>query len=204
MDAAGIAALDGVPAATAKRLERYAVAIDQAYSGATKNMLSICRLLSEAHAELSNHGDGTFVAWVESRCQISKRSAFRYLAIHRTFGDEDCASLAQSAPIEALEFLARDTTPEAAIEAAKELAESGERITLAKAKELVANETLDGTTDDEWCLADAILKVDTVVDRLLKEWPQECHATLGQKLIAAGEWISKEGAEQECSLKESA
>lgn len=124
-------------------VEEYAVAIDKAKCQGIELIFEIGRNLKSAHDQLAHHGDGTFVRWVESRCGISKRTAFRYLAICEAFDGQDCAKLAQTSTAEALEYLARDSSPEEAVEDAMKVVDNGERLTLAKAKELVGKYVVD-------------------------------------------------------------
>lgn len=65
----------------------------------------------------------SFGAWAESRCGISKSTAYNLIAIATTFTKGDRESLSQSSTAEALYFLSRDTTPEDAITEAVERAE---------------------------------------------------------------------------------
>lgn len=128
---------DDLPKPTVRKLESCAVNIEKLRSKGVELIFAMGRELKIAHDELANHGDGCFVKWCKERCGISKSTAFNYLSAVDVFGDKDCPSLGRTFTAEALYHLARDTTPQDAIDKAIEAAEKGERITLPKAKQII-------------------------------------------------------------------
>ena len=131
------AAEDAELAAVDKRIESYAVEIDDWKITSTEAILGIGQCLKEAHNLLSGSGrDGRFAPWVESRCGFSRRTAYRYLDVYRVFGTK-CASLSHFTH-EALYLLSAESTPAEVTEEAILLAGQGERITSQRAKQLRA------------------------------------------------------------------
>lgn len=143
---------ESLSAPASRKLERCAVAIDKANAKGIELIFEIGKQLQIAHDELANHGDGTFGKWCVERCGMSKRQAYRFLNINEVFGTHKqlvCAGPAQTFDVQALEYLSREVTPEDAIADAIKAAKKGERITLARAKEFVAEYTVDEYAVDE-------------------------------------------------------
>jgi len=101
------------------------------------NVLEIGRALTDAQDLLADHAGGAFGKWVKQSCKFSKRSAYRYMSAHLTFGG--CATVAQRRfEPSTMYLLANDSTPSAAVTEAIEFAESGETVTGKIAKQLIA------------------------------------------------------------------
>lgn len=202
-----------LPTDCRKKLDGYAKAIAKAKARGVEALLEIGRQLKLAHLELANRGNGTFGKWVKECCGITHASALNQINAWEAFGEKSSSNDLKNIQASALYFLARDTTPEEAIEAAVEQAESGERITLKKAKELVARcekacqETADAPdASDESeelpdyvkrlqpyeSLSDAIEALDAAIAAIYLRWPPEYMAVLGDKLVSLGEelhWV---------------
>ncbi len=153
MDApAPITLYESLPATTNRKLERCAVAINKATAKGIELIFEIGQQLRIAHDELANHGDGTFGKWCVERCGMTYRCARQYLDVVEVFGERKqlvCEPGSQSFDAKALYYLSREVTPEDAIEDAIKAAKKGERITLAKAKEFVAEYTVEQSEQDE-------------------------------------------------------
>ena len=100
-------------------------------------MLEMGKAIGDAHDILANHKGGTFGAWVEAECGISKRSAYNYMLAAKRF--KGCASLAQlkQYTAEAIYTLSADSAPPEAIKKAEKLVEKGVKITEKVAKSLL-------------------------------------------------------------------
>jgi hypothetical protein len=108
--------------------------IQKAKESAARTLIEIGEMLATAQEQFANHGDGVFQQWLESECGFSKRTAYRYLAVHREF--KDCAKLAQMED-SALYALSEKSTPKKAVREALKLADKGQKITHAAAKKLI-------------------------------------------------------------------
>ncbi len=94
--------------------------------------------LEKARARLANYKNGTFRAWVEERCGISKSSAYRMIDAARNIPKEYRPTVGRYIDASALYVLSVDSCPEDATEEAIRLAaEEGERITKKRAGELI-------------------------------------------------------------------
>lgn len=122
--------------ADSRELANIAKAVRKASDAHVKSAFEIAEHLDRAHEVLAKHGNGTFGAWVEAECGISRRTAENYRRL-LTLGDGVRERLSQTCTLEALYMLARDKTSEDVIEAVVEKAEAGERIT-AKAVKAIA------------------------------------------------------------------
>lgn len=102
---------------------------------ATENITLIGEAL---HATKQRLGHGQWLSWLEHEFQWSDRHARTMISVYEwaKCKSENFSNL--SIDMSALYLLARQSTPEAARDAAVELAKSGERVTHAKAKELIA------------------------------------------------------------------
>jgi len=101
------------------------------------NVLTIGQALTDAQDLLADHAGGAFGKWVKQSCGFSKRTAYRYMSAHLTFGS--CATMSQRRfDISTMYLLANDSTPSAAVTEAIEIAESGETVTGKTAKQLIA------------------------------------------------------------------
>jgi hypothetical protein len=169
-----------------KALEQHAKAIDAAKIKTVESIFEIGKHLKAAHDLLANHGDGVFCKWVNERCGFTPRSARNYMGVVDAFDGKDWERLSQSCTAEALYLLSRDTTPEDCIDDAIAAAESGERITLRKAKELAEKYTVgEATESDEpeaWALYPCIEKLHTYVERMYERWPKDDLPALPGKL----------------------
>jgi hypothetical protein len=140
----------GLPAPTSSVLERCAGVIECARIKTVETIFDIGVQLQIANDELAHHGDGIFGKWVVQRCRMSRSAAHDAMKVVQVFGEHKqivCPPGGQTLDVKALGFLARDTTPEAAIKDALQLAARGERVTLAKAKRLVATYTVESESN---------------------------------------------------------
>jgi len=119
------------------RLKALARQISGSKKKLVANVLAIGEALTEAQDLLASHHGGAFGKWVKQSCGFSKRTAYRYMSAHLTFGS--CATMSQRRfDISTMYLLANDSTPSAAVTEAIELAESGETVTSKTAHQLIA------------------------------------------------------------------
>ena len=95
-------------------------------------VVDIGRRLIAVHEML---GMNIFWTWVEAEFQWSRGTASEYMSASRIFGKVDCLKMFNAT---ALYELARQKVPDNAVEDAIAYAETGVRITKAKAKEIIA------------------------------------------------------------------
>jgi hypothetical protein len=101
---------------------------------ATSHFMEVAKMIDSAHSELASVGrGGRFAEWCESKCDISKSAAYRYLAVHKAFGNSPKLGLLN--PVSLIE-LSASSVPESAREEAAELS-LVEPITQAKAKAII-------------------------------------------------------------------
>jgi predicted transcriptional regulator len=187
-----------VPDHVQRRVEKLAKQIDKAKASHLQSGFLAGDLLGQVQDELSKHGNGTFCEWVESRCGITKKTAYNLIAIAKAFTKEVRVSLTQTSTAEALYFLARDTTPEEAITEAVERAERGERITLPKAKQIVAEFTGDDEPStppepEELDILDAAARLDAAISKVAGVWPAVASEALADKLESVARDIRRTG-----------
>ena len=212
--------LDGLPADCRRQVEGFARAIDKARAKATAEIFEIGEKMQAARAALANHKNGLFGRWVVERCGMTRKSAENYISVFEAFGGEKyCERLSQYATAEALYLLARDSTPEAAIGVAVEATEAGERITLKRAKAIIADASkvvdeekdLEGEAgaeaEDEAdelpdyvkrlqpyeSLTEAIEALNTAVAAIYLRWPQEYIVALSDRLQSLSEELQEKG-----------
>jgi hypothetical protein len=80
-------------------------------------------------------GNGKFVEWLGSELRWSERTAYNFIGVHAKSASANFAL--ENVAASALYLLAAPSTPPAAIQAAKEIADSGEEVTHTVAKEIV-------------------------------------------------------------------
>ncbi|HKX30634.1 MAG TPA: DUF3102 domain-containing protein [Blastocatellia bacterium] len=80
-------------------------------------------------------GNGKFVEWLHSELRWSERTVYNLIAVWQRFHGENLAL--ENVAASALYLLAAPSTPAEAVEAAKQLANSGEQVTHGVAKEIV-------------------------------------------------------------------
>jgi hypothetical protein len=101
-----------------------------------KNALALGEAITAAHEVLATAGkEGRFGEWVDAECDFGRRSAYNYMNAWERFGN--CATVAQFND-GAMYALAEPKAPPEAAKEAEKLATKGIRITLDKAKELLA------------------------------------------------------------------
>jgi hypothetical protein len=101
---------------------------------ATSHFMEVAKMIDSAHSELASVGrGGRFAEWCESKCDISKSAAYRYLAVHKAFGNSPKLGLLN--PVSLIE-LSASSVPESAREEAAELS-LVEPVTQAKAKAII-------------------------------------------------------------------
>lgn len=123
-----------------KRLAALARKITGAKKRLVDSVLTIGEHLAEAQTLLADHAGGQFNRWVKQRCHFTPRTAYKYLACWRTFGSCELGSQRRF-DVTAMHLLAQDATPQAAIEAAIEKADAGDRITAKDARSILAQHT---------------------------------------------------------------
>jgi hypothetical protein len=201
---------DDLPKPAVRKLESCAVNIEKLRSKGVELIFAMGRELKIAHDELANHGDGGFGKWCKERCGINRSTAFRYIGVVETFSGEVCCRLQQTATAEALYLLSRDTTPQDAIDKAIEVAEQGERITLAKAKEIVkevAGVVIDAKPTsvksapvvdaDSFDLSEALVSLRDQFAAEAEYWP----ATMREELVHFWKQVATDRAGDESWLK---
>lgn len=141
-----------MPASDSKALERHAENVlkiqERQRKTTAENVLKLGAELKAAQERLSNHGNGTFGKWCVERCGISRSSADKIIKSHEVFSDKVCVNFTQSFDASALYALSADTCPEAALADALKLAKKGEVITHKRAKEIIAEHTIEGEADE--------------------------------------------------------
>ena len=100
---------------------------------AVQDVIEIGRKFAEVKDILG--GNGKFTAWLSSELGWSERTAYNFIGVYTAFGSADFA--VENIAVSALTLLAAPSTPPAAVEAAARLADTGERVTHAIAKEIV-------------------------------------------------------------------
>lgn len=181
-----------------KTLDQYAKAINAAHGKSIEMLFEIAANLKAAHSELAQLGgnhEGQFIAWVEANCSFSRMTAHRYLSVLEAFAEHQCNTVLHCFDPTALYYLSRDTTPEDAIEDAIKAAEAGERVTLSKAKDIVAEYTVDAESSpvedepEEWDLFPCIKKLNGYVLKVYRHWPKEDIAAMVGKLRSVADEI---------------
>ena len=116
------------------RLEAIAIEIECVQTTA---ILRVAKLVAEAREIfLYNRDEGGFTGWIERRLNMSQRTAYNLLDVHKQFGDQSL-QLLQTLPRKILYLIARESTPEEARREVIERAENGEHFTEAQVKEIV-------------------------------------------------------------------
>ncbi len=116
------------------RLEAIALDIE---SVQTTSILRIAKLVAEAREMfLYNRDEGGFTGWIEQRLNMSQRTAYNLLDVHKQFGGQSL-QLLQTLPRKILYLIARESTPEEARKEVIERAENGEHFTEAQVKKIV-------------------------------------------------------------------
>ena len=100
---------------------------------AVQDVIEIGRKFAEVKDILG--GNGKFNDWLSAELGWSERTAYNFIGVYAAFGSADFAI--ENFAASALTLLAAPSTPPAAIEAAAQMANSGERVTHAIAKEIV-------------------------------------------------------------------
>lgn len=197
---------DNLPKPTIRKLESCAAKIERLRAKGVELIFAMGRELKIAHDELSNHGDGCFGKWCKERCGISKSTAFDYLNAVDVFEGRLSAGRTNF-DAKALYLLARDSTPQDAIDKAIEAAEKGERITLAKAKEIVSAVVIDVEPtaitetavldEDSFNLPEAISNLRELFAGEAEDWP----ASMREELVHFWKQVASERAGDESWLK---
>lgn len=100
-----------------------------------KSVMELGEAIHAAHELLAGEGrEGQFSQWVEAECNIDKRTAYNYMHAFERFGK--CEIISHLSPT-AMYALAAPEAPKQAAKEAEKLANKGEHITVARAKELV-------------------------------------------------------------------
>lgn len=198
---------DDLPKPVVRKLESCAVNIEKLRSKGVELIFAMGSELKTAHDELANHGDGCFGKWCKERCGITAQSARNYISVVDAFGDQDCKSLLQSFTAESLYLLSRDTVPQDAIDKAIQLAEQGERITLAKAKEIRSEYVIDAEPTsvkstpfvdaDAFDLSEALVSLRDQFNAEAEYWP----ASMREELVHFWKQVATDRAGDESWLK---
>lgn len=96
-----------------------------------QGIIEIGQRLIEVRDKLEH---GQFLQWIETKTEIGKSTAYKFMGVAEKLPQYGSFDLAPSA----LYLLSAPSTPEPAREEALSLAESGEKITHAKAQEIIA------------------------------------------------------------------
>jgi hypothetical protein len=124
------------PIATQMALEDCAKEIRGLLRMTTENIIAIGARLLTAQSLLADHHEGQFQAWLRKEFGWSVRHAYNFIDVHKQFGGR--ANIAQLPIVaSALYALSAPSAPAEAVAEAVERAEAGEKIGVAKAKELV-------------------------------------------------------------------
>lgn len=126
--------------------------IQQLVRTTTENVIQIGHKLADVKDRLN----GRFNAWLQAEFDWSERTAYNFIAVWQKFGHrKNVAKFATSA----LYLLSAPHTPAEAVVAAEQIAESGEKVSHAVAKELVrsakARQPKQVTLDDQIIERDA-------------------------------------------------
>ena len=170
-------------AADTKALEGNATRIEKVQERVRKagaeGVMAIGKELTAAQDRLANHGDGTFGKWAQARCGFTRQSAYRAIAAFGTF--KDCNIMLQTFDPTALYLLSADSCPEGATAEALKLAETGEKITAKRAKEIIAEVGGDDGDDESDAEFDIDLAGDRATDDIRKtfsSWPQDARCEI--------------------------
>lgn len=93
--------------------------------------------LCEARKEYRHNKHGGFEGWVNQRCKFSVDTAEHIIQRYEAFGTPEYIRVLDKIAVTAQYQLSAPSTPSEAREEAIELAESGEKITVAKSNELI-------------------------------------------------------------------
>lgn len=170
-----------LPAADIRACESDAKKVNRATGKALAAVIEIGEALQDVHDRLANHKNGMFGAWIDAYCAFSQRSAFRYINVAKWIGPYSARLAEYSLDIEAAYLLSSDNCPEAATKEALKLAEKGEQITKARAKEIIDSYTVDSDDVDvescdeddqfDWMEAEGYLH--EAIEAVLKKWPND-------------------------------
>jgi hypothetical protein len=122
---------------TIERLERCATIVDSARQQELTAIFSIGDALREAQSILANHGNGAFGQWLESRCNMSRRTAYNYIQIAKKVQLHDRATVSQSFDAGALYELTAAKAAAGTLSAAVQAANTGQYINRAIARKMV-------------------------------------------------------------------
>jgi hypothetical protein len=147
--------------------------------------------LDAVNSELANRKNGTFGKWVKEKLTLSRTAAFRYMSVYRRFGDSEYRSSLEQHDfsVDSIYELARQ--PEEIVAEAVDRAEAGERITLAKVKELTDETPV--APNEPLALSDAMLRLQRVLRGVMKWFPAEHKDALANRLLSAGDEILTTG-----------
>lgn len=101
---------------------------------ATEAFLELCSLYAQAHEEFAKAGrEGGFKDWVESKCGVTRQTAYNYLSVYKRFGS--VKPVLQLNPISLIKLSAKNV-PDSAVEEALELAKTG-KLTKAETEKVI-------------------------------------------------------------------
>lgn len=132
------------PPAPAKEVQGEVVDVNRRLAGLARSIksnqkkcvsavLAIGEQLAEAKDLLADHNGGSWGKWLKDRVGMSRMTAHRMIALHEEFGG--CNNVIQLADVDALRKLCGG--PDAAVKKAKQMLESGERVDMRAARELL-------------------------------------------------------------------
>lgn len=171
-------------------LESLAVEIEAIHSAINlEAVFEIGERVAAANDVLANNKNGRFLSWVTDRLSYTPRTAQNYMKAFRRFGETEYReSLSQYATAEAVYALVKQ--PDEIIDELVDDAEAtGERITLAKVKELAP----PAQPDEPLAISDALLKLTRTLHGVMKWFPKEHLDALARRLISAGDEILVKG-----------
>ena len=137
-------------------------------------------------------GHGYFEAWLQAEFAMSKRQARRFILVAERFGGK--SAIIADLPIQptAAYLLAAPAVPDEAREVAIEKAKAGEQITVAAAKEIVAEAKKKGRRRAKPIPADKLaLRLVRGLERYKERWNPKELADLAQQLREFADALEK-------------
>jgi hypothetical protein len=161
-------------------LKKLAREICKLHGETLKNLLRGGELIHRAHELFCRKRTGRFQEWVKSQCGITYRTALNYRGAFLAFGTTKGETLSHFADASALYLLARDSSPQQARDAAIELMDSGEKVTLRVARELV--EKFRPNASQPFHLASEIERAKRSIRTVFRRWPVEFRQAIRKTL----------------------
>ncbi|NIN67176.1 MAG: hypothetical protein GTO63_21255, partial [Anaerolineae bacterium] len=125
----------GLDGSAREVLQSHARTLSELSRRTAKNLWKMGKILADVRERLASHNGGSFKHWVENEAGLSRSTAYRLINVYRTFSCPTVGQLGISPKV--LYLLSEPSTPAAAREEALRYARDGERITHARAQEIV-------------------------------------------------------------------